>query len=111
MAITHVTIDATALTTGDTTIYTVGNAAVCKSVAISVYNGEAGNVIVTVHKVESGGSVGATKIIATKTIATLVSTVIDEVSVQTLDTGDFLSMTVDTGTAVIAAGGATEVSS
>lgn len=109
MAINHKSIDATALTTSDATIYTVGNAATCKAVALSAYNGEAGNVVVTIHKVESGGSVGTDKIIATKTIATLTSAVFDEVAVQTLEAGDFISAKVDTGTAVIIAGGATEV--
>jgi len=113
MAIQHITIDPTALATSAVTVYTVGANMIAKSVAISVFNGNAStNRTITVHKVPSGGSADATNIITKKVIVFTDgsdSVIVDEVSVQTLEAGDFIAIAQDAGTDCIAAGGATEV--
>jgi len=114
MAIQHIAIDPQALATSAVTVYTVGTAMIAKSVAISVFNGNAStNRTVTVHKVPSGGSADSTNIITKKVIVFTDgqdSVILDEVSVQTMDAGDFIAIAQDVGTDCIASGGATEVS-
>lgn len=114
MAIQHITIDPIALATTAVTVYTVGTSMVAKSVAISVFNGNASTTrTITVHKVPSGGSADSTNIITKKVILSTDgsdSVIIDEVSVQTMDAGDFIAISQDVGTDCIASGGATEVS-
>jgi len=113
MAIKHIAIDPIALATTAVAVYTVGTAFIAKSVAISVFNGAGVTRTITVHKVPSGDTADATNIIATKVIVSTDgsdSVIIDEVSVQTMETGDFIAIAQDVGTDCIAAGGATEVS-
>lgn len=114
MAITHVAIDPIALATSAVNVYTVGAGVKCKNVSISVFNGSGStNRTITVHKVPSGGSAGATNIISTDVVAFADgsnSIIIDEISVQTLEAGDFIAIAQDTGTDCIASGGAVEVS-
>lgn len=114
MAIQHITIDPIALATSAVVVYTVGTGMVAKSVAISVFNGNAAtNRTITVHKVPSGGSADSTNIITKKVIVFTDgadSVIVDEVSVQTMDAGDTIEISQDVGTDCIASGGATEVS-
>ena len=89
------------LPSGETTQYTSDTGTYTILDKVTAYNGSGSAVTVTVKLVPSGGTAGASHVMASQSIAAGTSYTFPEVIGQVLEPGGFLSTTASTGSAVV----------